>query len=106
MLFFQLQNDMTCHAIYRQKARTKRKDIGGSDRLTAVCQRVKRKWYSPPIVVFVKGSLYFRNEVCSPSPALMSTITAISVPINGTVCLPFTILFLLGMMPDEILSLS
>jgi hypothetical protein len=34
---------MTCNAIYRQKARTKSKDIGGSDRLTAVrvCQRVK-----------------------------------------------------------------
>jgi hypothetical protein len=33
---------MTCHAIYRQKARIKSKGIGGSDRLTAVCvcQRV------------------------------------------------------------------
>jgi hypothetical protein len=33
---------MTCHAIYWQKARTKSKDIGGSDRVTAVCvcQRV------------------------------------------------------------------
>jgi hypothetical protein len=36
---------MTCHAIYWQKARTKSKDIGGSDQLTAVCvcQRVKVK---------------------------------------------------------------
>jgi hypothetical protein len=33
---------MTCHAIYWQKARTKSKDIGGSDRLTGgrVCRRV------------------------------------------------------------------
>jgi hypothetical protein len=37
-----LKRYMTCHAIYWQKARTKRGDIGGSDRLTAgcVCQRV------------------------------------------------------------------
>jgi hypothetical protein len=28
---------MACHAIYWQKARTKSKDIGGSDRLTAIC---------------------------------------------------------------------
>jgi hypothetical protein len=34
---------MTCHAIYWQKAKTKSKDIGGSDRLTggSVCQTVK-----------------------------------------------------------------
>jgi hypothetical protein len=37
-----LKRYMTCHAIYRQKARTKSKDICGSERLTAVCvcQRV------------------------------------------------------------------
>jgi hypothetical protein len=44
MLFFSaLKRYMTCHAIYWQKARTKTKDIGGSDRLPAVCvcERVK-----------------------------------------------------------------
>jgi hypothetical protein len=35
---------MTCHAIYGQKARTKSKDIGGSDRLTAVCVCQRVKW--------------------------------------------------------------
>jgi hypothetical protein len=41
--FSALKRYMTCHAIYRQKARTKSKDISGSDRPTAVCvsQRVK-----------------------------------------------------------------
>jgi hypothetical protein len=36
---------MTCHAIYWQKARTKSKDIGGSDRLTGggVYQRVNMR---------------------------------------------------------------
>jgi hypothetical protein len=46
MLFFSaLKRYMTCHSIYWQKARTKSKDIGGSDRLTAicVCQRVKQQ---------------------------------------------------------------
>jgi hypothetical protein len=43
MRFFSaLKRYMTCHAIYWQKARTKSKGIGGSDRLKAVCvcQRV------------------------------------------------------------------
>jgi hypothetical protein len=35
--FSALKRYMTCYAIYWQKARTKSKDIGGSDRLTAVC---------------------------------------------------------------------
>jgi hypothetical protein len=41
--FLALKRYMTCRAIYGQKARTKSKDIGGSDRLTdvCVCQRVK-----------------------------------------------------------------
>jgi hypothetical protein len=41
--FSALKRYMTCHAIYWQKARTKSKDIGGSDSLTGgcVCQRVK-----------------------------------------------------------------
>jgi hypothetical protein len=46
ILFFfpALKRYMTCHAIYWQKARTKSKDIGGSDRLTGgcVCRRVNR----------------------------------------------------------------
>jgi hypothetical protein len=42
MFFLALKWYTTCHAIYWQKARTKSKDIGGSDRLTGgcVCQRV------------------------------------------------------------------
>jgi hypothetical protein len=42
--FSALKRYMTCHAIYWQKARTKSKDIDGSDRLTGgcVCQRVNR----------------------------------------------------------------
>jgi hypothetical protein len=41
--FSALKLYMTCQAIYWQKARTKRKDIDSSDRLTAVCvcQRIK-----------------------------------------------------------------
>jgi hypothetical protein len=35
--FSALKRHMTCHAIYWQKARTKSKVFGGSDRLTAVC---------------------------------------------------------------------
>jgi hypothetical protein len=35
--FSALKRYMTCHAIYWQQARTKSKDIGGSDRLTAGC---------------------------------------------------------------------
>jgi hypothetical protein len=37
---------MTCHAIYRQKARTKSKDIDDSDRLAGGCvgQRVNHCW--------------------------------------------------------------
>jgi hypothetical protein len=40
--FFSFKTYMTCHVIYWQKARTKSKDIGGSDRPTGgrVCQRV------------------------------------------------------------------
>jgi hypothetical protein len=45
---------MTCHAIYRQKARTKSKDIGGSDRLTAfcVCQSVKTENFNTDLLCF------------------------------------------------------
>jgi hypothetical protein len=46
MLFSALKRYMTCHAIYWQKARTKSKDIDGSDRLTGgcVCQRIKSEY--------------------------------------------------------------
>jgi hypothetical protein len=37
MFFSALKRYMTCYAIYWQKARTKTKDIGGSDRLTDGC---------------------------------------------------------------------
>jgi hypothetical protein len=51
--FSALKRYMTCNAIYWQKARTKSKDIGGSDRLTAVCvcQRVNKQLFK----VYIKN---------------------------------------------------
>jgi hypothetical protein len=68
---------MTCHDIYWQKARTKNKDIGGSDRLTGgcVCQRVNT------LYVQFQGSGQGDLHVCTSRD--QSTVGTTCVEVQG-----------------------
>jgi hypothetical protein len=67
MLFFfsALKRYMTCHAIYWHKARTKSKDIGGSDGLTGGCvgQRFKCPFLNV-LMVFILSPAYEVTAAC------------------------------------------
>jgi hypothetical protein len=60
--FSALKQYVTCHAICWQKARTKSKDIDGSDRLTGgcVCQRVKKEMCYQPVCFHVMCRLILK----------------------------------------------
>ena len=55
----------TCHAIYRQKARIKRKDIDGSDHLAGVCVC---QWVNKHVYRIHKTCCYvwYMRELCIP----------------------------------------
>jgi hypothetical protein len=72
-----LKRHMTCHAIYWQKARTKTKDIDGSDRLTGgcVCQRVKEQFVSKIWSIQLAFLFFTLSQLLLPALPLCNTST-------------------------------
>jgi hypothetical protein len=90
---------MTCFAIYWQKARTKSKDIGGSDLLTAVCvcQRVNiivlyvmEEWLESCFIFWKFYKIIFTRRPVSLTAFFCSFTQFLSL--NGAWLFPFHIL--------------